>query len=724
MSPPQASIARSVALSGADLYAKYSPANYVPNSGDLSLSRSRSLTDTNRATNTNYPSSSHATNNNNTTTKKPEGSSDGSIARRKVGGLSSNPSVVVSGSSRRYGGSSQDEAEGDENNNSGAGSSVRRRRAKVALGGAGSALDSVDGEIKVTETEEAILGNTKYNTSDHNPTLLVAPDDNHPAQPFALLTCMDNVDNTTNQERVQQPRKSNSNVTKITINHSTANGTSIILNNSHCTSRNRAIVHIFDEPAEKKKDHCLKLDDHRNNNGGSINDRGHLNGEGARLIKVDIKPAAAQERDRSKSNGNGNRMLLRQGLSNAGGVKATTNGDRSSYKSTGVKLKRDPEIFLRNECDLVRNELMQKKIAEHNSGDLEERAEIHARDRSAGMSNGISNGGVGNRTIKLIVGGESNPPAVAKSRMENGTGGSPSSSSVAYRNGRSSPMDTSDDFVQMNGNGRLRNKPGSMSSHSSNSSSASSLMDTGSRGSNLEDIKFIDSDENNEASPSSSSIGAALTGASSRISKLNRTLASTLDSLKASTPIVGASINKYSITNGHHTLPHNSSSGVGSLNGFKGTGRLNNGSSSSDYSKKYSTLSSLPSRAAGVIRNGLLPSASNGGGGLFEERPLKLYSKDAQIMGLVAKEEEEAVDNHQDESMMVTTSEPPNDKIAGKSWAVNGTNGSSSSNGVSVAISFIEPLRLLLNLLQPVSQGRSFQLLALSAFCLFGIPFL
>lgn len=691
----------------------------MPNSGGsgADLSRSRSLTDANR---------DGRLGSNRLSSVSGSGSSSYATTDRKLNNPSTTTSSRSSSSNRRsqvYGGSSQDEADdGDENNNSSRSGRSTLRRPKVALGGAGSAVDTFDGDIKVTGRRGArpVVATP---SNGHNRK---APDNNNP-QPAVLSlsacceqkegsgrasdnrhVCINNGIPTTNLQT--QKHNLNKNVTKITINHSATCGSSIILNNSQCTSNNRAIVHIFGEQKEKDRNNnnnngkIRNAEQRKNNNNNNQNgvqvttttqltgDYLPLNGDprrqtnGTRVIKVlgrasdereEKAPIAPPQRTTSK-------MLIRQGISN--GSATTASVDRSSYKA-GVKLKRDPEIFLRDECDLVRNELMQKKIAEHNPEEEERlingggakdiRAELnlnkYCTDRTTVISRSASTG------IKTIKVGGSSPAEInhdnnisttTTSKMENGGG-------VAYRNGgpaygRSngvSPMemDTSEE--------PLRDSRKSLSStHSSSSSSASSLTGGRSSSNNLEDIKFIDSDDNTE----SGAIGAALSGASSRMSKLNRTLASTLDSLKASTPIVGGRQYNLSHTNGHHTLPYHSSS----TNGYNGSssngGGLHGGV---DYAKKYSTLSNLPSKSS-VIRNGL----SNG---LFEEGR-KTYSKDAILMGLVPKEDleqDEGVKEHElliKESpmdAMATTSEPPNDKISGKSWEVNGTNGSGVSYG-------------------------------------------
>lgn len=800
------------------MYAKYSPSNYVPNSTDLS--RSRSLTDANRdrlrATNSSYTSgvgSSNTLHPSSHVKSSDTGPSSSSLSSSAYGKkLNSNtiksPSSTSSSLNRRsqvYYSSSQDEAEGeegDENNNNGSRSgrsSVRRKGAppKVALGGAGSALDTVDGDIKVTATS------SKAESHNNNPNSAVAcglarkeveqeEDTNNysaPQQSRALLLSLSfdaAADNnnplinripSANQSHAKQRQENsgsnkkiininknnNNNVTRISINHNTttgSSGTSIILNNninSQCSSANRAIVHIFKANEQQQQVEDLRNNNNNNNDNISYKSINHrvwtekskitcsggsdhqLNGDtrrqrganGTRAIETEGSATEA-----AKSNPNGT-MLLRQ--SNG------TSAERSSYGNVngGGKFRRDSEIFLRDECDLVRNELMQKKIAEHNP------VEEHLNGTTNGSAvNGVSrktsstssslvtkNGGRENNAVVLSNGNHNNgvktikvtvrtrPENInnnlnscnnnynsktagqnLKERMENGfrteleerrsmilqNGGG----GVGHRNGgaprgRSSPMEIDPSDEPMNGFGRDKSKPAKKSSShssSSSSSSASSLMDSGR--SNFEDIKFIDSDDNNEASGGgggAAAVGAAMNGASSRMSKLNKSLASTLETLKASTPIVGSG-RQYNVTtmNGHHTLPYHHSNSLGSA-----SGRLAGG----DYSKKYSTLSCLPSKSsitAAAIRNGL----SNGGGSLFGER--KTYSNDAIIMGLVPKEHEnegagddEEVKEHElmiketEMDAMVTSSEPPNDKISGKSWEVNGTNGS----GVSVASS-------------------------------------
>lgn len=782
----------------------------MPNSSDLS--RSRSLTDANRdrlrAINSSYSSGVGGSGSSSTllhpsshVKSSDNGPSSSTYGKKKLNSNTiKSPNSSTSSLNRRsqvYYSSSQDEAEeeegglGDENNNGSRSgrSSVRRKGAppKVALGGAGSALDTVDGDIKVTQRSRSrgrktVSDNNKLNSEEEEEqninnysapqqsrALLLslsvdaAADNNNP-----LINRIPSANQSHSKQRQENSNGStkkviniNNNVTRISINQHTTNGTSIILNNSNsqCTSANRAIVHIFNADEEVQQ----QVEDLRNNNNNNnlINNKKSINRRSTTTEKSEItcgggsnhplngdprrQRGAKESRTietggtgtgTSNSNSSNGTMLLRQ----ANGTTATMaqrSAASSSYGSVngggGGKFKRDSEIFLRDECDLVRNELMQKKIAEHNP--VEERLNgsgstavngVSRKNSSTSMSmnslvskqNGessvksLSNGV---KTIKVTVrtrpenNNINNPNNTKtagqnlKERMENGFrteleerrsmilqnggGGVSQRNGVALR-GRISPMDIDSIEEQINGfNGSTKAaKKSSTSSHSSSSSSssASSLMDSGR--SNFEDIKFIDSDDNNEANGgggAAAAVGAAMNGASSRMSKLNKSLASTLETLKASTPIVGSGRHQYNVTsmNGHHTLPyHSSSNSLGSA-----SGRLAGG----DYSKKYSTLSSLPSKSAvtaAAIRNGL----SNG---LFGER--KTYSNDAIIMGLVPKEHEnteELEDEMKEHSLiiketemdaMVTSSEPPNDKISGKSWEVNGTNGS----GVSVASS-------------------------------------
>lgn len=577
---PQASIARSVALSGVDLYAKYSPANYVPNSQLSSLARSRSLTDTNRG---------HTPVSTNTTVKLRKSSNQSDVA-------SSHRRVQV-----------YDDPDKDPNNNTVHGisksdskSSLRRPVHSVALGGAGSygllTADPIDSDNKVTTADPRAAPPKTINATIKPGCAAQKLVASSPCD--VSLSCAKS-NNTTKSS--PHPKG------KVTRDSDTG---------AEPRRNSRTVVVGSVIKARAGED----LNNNKNNNNSTNNTKPRIKGTRDDFTRKGARVAHVLD------NADGKTMFLRQNNGNSSPQRSLPfKSPMLVTASNCVRIKRDAEIFLRDECDLVRNELMQKKMAEHNP-----------------IPRNIPAGATNNNTS--------------------------SSCKQTQPNGSSSPMDTSDDHSPSIANGsRLRsNKMGLRSPYSSSaSSSASSLMESGSRQSILEDIKFIDSDDNTETN------GSRIGG---QLNKKTLGGSSTLDSLKTSTPVVGGKHHQYtSITNGHRTLPYQHSSDYGGLHGGE------------DYSRKYSTLSSLPSTktTTASVRNGFT-------NGLYEDRSPRLYSKDAIVMGLVDTNDHRVRTTKETAvQSILTSSEPPNDRIHGKSWEVNGSPGGGSSVSGTKTILFV-----------------------------------